>query len=203
MAILITNASIGNVTLDASVNEVHSAEVEVTDHPVEKGANVSDHKRSKPETIQIEGVISNTPIPKPDDQLTTRQTGSISFSSRGEMDVSLVTNAWDALRKIKDGDELVQVITSLRIYDNMAITSLSAPRDARTGQVLRFTAQLKQIKIVNSQTVAVSDTKKNVSLGKKAATPTPAAEANKTTLKQLADTGTGDSVLKFFGLRAQ
>lgn len=50
------------ISLDASVNEVHRLSAIVTDHPVESGVNISDHVRPDLDRIEIEGVISNTPI---------------------------------------------------------------------------------------------------------------------------------------------
>lgn len=35
----------------------------VTQHPVETGANIVDHARREPETLMIEGIVSNTPMP--------------------------------------------------------------------------------------------------------------------------------------------
>src|SRR5687767_8934803 len=58
----VTLAKIDTIELDASISEQHTGEVEVTDHPVEKGANVADHARPKPNMLTIDGMISNTPL---------------------------------------------------------------------------------------------------------------------------------------------
>lgn len=59
------HALIGDVWLDVSVRETHAITAEVSDHPVEDGAAVSDHVRPQPRSIEIEGLITNTPIEEP------------------------------------------------------------------------------------------------------------------------------------------
>lgn len=60
--------SIGTVVVDASVNEVHSLPATVTEHPVEQGADVTDHVRLQPLSLTIQGLITNNPIGKPNSQ---------------------------------------------------------------------------------------------------------------------------------------
>lgn len=148
-------ASIDTLTLDASLSENHSVEVEVTDHPVEQGVNISDHRRRKPYSVTIEGVVTNTP---------SKPTGiSHPVTSRGHTwiatqvaDATASASAYSTLLALADASRLITVITALRRYDNMTITSLSVPRDAKTGQALRFTATLREIRIVRNDTVAIS-----------------------------------------------
>lgn len=51
-----------SIILDATVKEDYSAPVEVTTHPVEKGADIGDHVIIKPQKLRIEGKISETPF---------------------------------------------------------------------------------------------------------------------------------------------
>lgn len=52
----------GLIELDAVLSEGHEASADVTEHPVEAGVAISDHVRRKLRTLEIVGVISNTPI---------------------------------------------------------------------------------------------------------------------------------------------
>jgi hypothetical protein len=54
-----------SITLDASIEEHHKQSSDVTEHPVEIGPNVSDFVRPQPFALEIQGVISNTPIVLP------------------------------------------------------------------------------------------------------------------------------------------
>jgi hypothetical protein len=53
------------LTLDATLEEKHRQIVEVTSHPIEIGPNVSDFMRPEPFQLELQGVISNTPIVLP------------------------------------------------------------------------------------------------------------------------------------------
>ena len=50
------------IEIDCSINEKHTFESTVTDHPVETGTNIADHIRPEPIKLELEGRISNTPI---------------------------------------------------------------------------------------------------------------------------------------------
>lgn len=184
--ILKTDTSIDTVVLDCSVNEGHTAENDVTDHPVEKGFAVTDHVRNKPDTLSIEGVISNTPFSR-SQQLRTVEAFGITFDSATDQDLTLgqpgyAEQGYMALRAIRDGGNLITVTTSLRTYDSMVMTSLVVPRSKDTGDALRFTAQFKLVRVVSNKLAAAkksSSPGKKVSGGKQVAKPTDAATQKK------------------------
>lgn len=59
------HVTIDEIWLDCSVRETHTLSADVTEHPVETGADVADHIRPRARTVSIEGLISNTPIEVP------------------------------------------------------------------------------------------------------------------------------------------
>lgn len=136
----IDRVTVSTVTLDCTLIEEHSSEVELTDHPVERGADITDHKRSKPRALKLTGIISNTPV----------ELGSLALGPRGRAE-----DAWAALKEIQAGDELIDVFTTLESYSNMQIVSLHVPRDAKRGNVLEVTIDLREVIQVDSETVAV------------------------------------------------
>ena len=54
-----TIVHIATVAIDASEHEKHSTQVDITDSPVEQGADVSDSLRKKPQELTITGIVSN------------------------------------------------------------------------------------------------------------------------------------------------
>lgn len=171
--------SIGSIEIDASISETHVGRVEVTDHPVEQGAAVSDHARVLPETLTLEGFVSNTPLPVSNGALTRRNSLGVEFDSRSEMDLSRAGQAYTDLVRLKNAGELFSIVTMLRSYDNMLMTSLDVPRDAATGDGLRFSASFKQVRVAESRTVQPATTSEDktrpkTKLDKKAAPTTPA-----------------------------
>lgn len=185
-------SKIGVVELDATAREVHTVDVEVTQHPVEKGAAISDHKRRKPKTLQIEGIVTNTPIATPE---------NLDPGADARAD-----NAYRELIEAADSEELLTVVTGLETYENMAIVSLVMPRNASTGECLHFTAALQEIRIVESKTIELVETDTPAGQpmqhkGKQATKQADAAVENKSLLKKGADTGIGDGLLKTLGAR--
>lgn len=191
-----TNVMIDAIEVDVSLSEQHVSEVEITEHPVEIGTNIVDHARPKPDVLTIEGVISNDALPLPDAVLNAHEEHGQRFTTRSTGQPQRAGIAYDDLRALKDAAKLITVVTSLVTYDNMMLRSLSAPRDPRTGQTLRFSATFVHVRVVSTKTVALAATPKK-SGGKKAAPPATAAQ-KKTVLKDLADTTGATQVLGSF-----
>jgi hypothetical protein len=140
------------VTIDASIVN------DVTEHPVEDGADVADHVRAKPIRLVIEGVVSDTPI------------GEIVSERDGDALPS--QEAYSRLIEMSRAREPVTIETDDRgTFDNMMLATLSAPVNAETGDALRFTATFIQVTLVeNSRAtvlVAVPLAKKKVNKGAK------------------------------------
>jgi len=61
----VTHLEIGGIWIDCSVREAHSLTGTCTKHAVEEGADVTDHVRVMPDSLQLEGIVTNTPIEQP------------------------------------------------------------------------------------------------------------------------------------------
>jgi len=61
----VTHMQIDGIWIDCSVRESHGMTAQCTQFPVEDGPNISDHVRTQPETLHIEGIVTNTPIEAP------------------------------------------------------------------------------------------------------------------------------------------
>lgn len=180
----LTKAKIEALELDASLSEEHSSEADVTEHPVEVGSDIADHKRKKPMQVKITGLVSNTPL---------------KFLNVGELGEAAV-GAWDLLLQLQASNNLITIVTSLKKYDNMAIVSLTTPRDAKRGHCLEFTATMREIFTAKSEQVAAPQTSpaaKSKDLGKKSTEVAPAAPT--TTLLQKSAGWVGAGIKSVFG----
>uniref|UniRef100_A0A6M3XXM1 Dit-like phage tail protein N-terminal domain-containing protein n=1 Tax=viral metagenome TaxID=1070528 RepID=A0A6M3XXM1_9ZZZZ len=121
------------LVLDASMSQGHQRSAIVTEHPIEDGADITDHVRPGPVRLTIDGVISATPV---GDELA--------FPGR-EID------AWTVLEQVIEEATPVTVITSLRVYSSMVITALSTIR-ARGEQAIFPQIEMQQISIVSAAT---------------------------------------------------
>ena len=137
------DTKIGDIVVDASIAETHVLENEITDHPVEQGANISDHSRPMPDSFTMECVVSNTPI-LPD-----------AAGARPENKPGRAKATYEALKKLRDEGTLIDVVTSLVTYKSMVVKSVSIPRDAKTSDCLKFSITLKQIRVVKNKLTAL------------------------------------------------
>ena len=157
------------VQFDASISENHQASAYVSEHQVEQGPNITDHIRPLPMTLSIQAFVTNTPISGTILGPTSSTAGAVQgaslqngplliFPSPQTLQFSAqfnrVSDVYEALLVAQSGGALIQVTTSLKTYQNFAITSISAPRDADHGNAVQFSIDLKQILTVSVTNVA-------------------------------------------------
>lgn len=133
------------IQLDASISEDHSVEAEVTEHPVEEGADISDHVRRKPDRLTIQGWISNHPI------LINASETAVGIAG-GDPD-KRAQDGYEVLERIAKVGTQVAVFTTLKTYPRMLVLSLRAPRDATRGGLLDVTIGLKEITTATTELV--------------------------------------------------
>lgn len=132
--------SIGGLVFDAVLKTDHTSKVTATSHPVESGASISDHAFVEPKEISIEVGVSDCET----------KNGTFGSGSRS-------LNAFNALMKLQASRRLITVVTRFKTYRNMLITSVSVPDDYTTMNSFRASLMLKEIPIVYTSTVTVSE----------------------------------------------
>lgn len=117
-----------SVTLDVDLNNQFDLSVEATDHPVEEGANITDHARAKPVEVKLTGFVSGSPLD----------------GSDGPTRVALARATLEGLL----GDRKTCTLTTeARVYTSMLPIALSITRNAAQGDGLEFTIGFKEIRI--------------------------------------------------------
>jgi hypothetical protein len=129
-AYLLPLRQIGPLFATITATEVITDELEITQHPVQNGAAVTDHSYLKPATVQISVMFDATLQP--------------------------LTTTYAQLLKLQSDRIPINVITGKRAFDNMLIKSLAVTTDAQTENSLAVDLDLQQILMVNSLTVAAS-----------------------------------------------
>jgi hypothetical protein len=161
---------IGDIVIDATLNEVIDYSSTITEHPVENKSSISDHIFKKPLKLKIEGYITDSPIRLMGLFETPLQSNSLN-SLISNIKTSLPfyssqrpsSQGYFALKSIYEDRSLITVVTKFESFADMAIESLSFNSDEDTGGRLSFSAELRQIiyaKVTNSINVNV----KNVNL---------------------------------------
>ncbi len=176
-----------NIAFDAVTNETHGATSTITDHPVEVGANISDHIRPDADTVNLTGVVSNTPILLPGDHVDGAERVDIKVQGRAKTVRVPIPGVGALIGAIEVGQEpqgtvlgfspgfdrvaavyaelldcrakgrLFRVITTLRTYENMGMQSLTVTRDANSGNALNFVIDFKEVFIGSTEDVPVPE----------------------------------------------
>lgn len=132
--------SIGSLTFDAVFEESHSADLEVTEFPVETGGSISDHAFMKPLRLTISAGVSNTQLRPVSNDLYSSESGR-------------AARAYELLLTLQKTAEPFSVQTGLKLYTNMVCVSLSCSQDRLTAFALHFTATLREVTIVSTQSI--------------------------------------------------
>lgn len=195
---------IGSLILDCVLSESHKSEVEVTSHNVEEGADITDHARPKPREVTLTGIVSETPINIVQQRRIVESKGqrfeTVTSTASPRGSTQYVEAALAKLENLYAKPQLVDLITSIRKYSNMMLTSLSIPRDPKTGDALNFTAVFREVRfatlrLVEAQTKVVKTANKKVKLGKQVGPPAP--EDKRDTLDRIND-GLNGGLFDFF-----
>jgi len=139
----ITKTKIDDITLDVATVVDHQFSVEVTDHPISEGENISDHVTPQPDGVTVTGIISRTPI---DPQIISEQISNSRYQ-----------RAFDKLRGLKENPRLITLVTQRRQYIDMVLLDLNITDDVATGDSIQFTASFRHIRQVQVLVTRFSD----------------------------------------------
>lgn len=177
-----TKAKLDMLELDASISESHEATAQLSQSEVEDGSSVTDNVTLLPIKLTLEGVVSKTPLGFAGliGSGVTAVAGAVGgalggsgtaagaiattgIASLGGLVASAVgasgpnsrepADVWDYLLELRNRRIPFDVVTALKLYESMVLTSVSVPRSIQTVGVLRFQATLEQVKIVKASTI--------------------------------------------------
>jgi hypothetical protein len=151
--------SLGNIELDANLEENHEWVAEATSNPVETGAPITDHVIEQSDKIRIHGFVSNNPI----------------TSSFFTAQISKVQDVFNLLYDLIKLKEPITVYTKYKTYTDMVLTHVNIPKAPQVGDAVEFDAEFMHIRKVATQTADVpkgisakKTGKSTAALGKKA-----------------------------------
>jgi hypothetical protein len=134
--IVVRQRNIGGFVADVTIREDHEDELVVTENPVEQGAEITDHSFKAPARLTVEVGYSNS-----------------SLASFG--DPNYASDAYAQFLALQASRQPFDVITGKRVYTNMLITMLHTTTDKDTENVLFLSVKMRQVILVNTQTVSV------------------------------------------------
>lgn len=139
--------SIDTIVAHVTLEEVGTDELQITDHPVEQGAEITDHAYKKNPEVVIRCGWSNASLAGVVNSfkgLFSALTGGDAFGS------DYVSSVYNQLLALQQSRQPFDVSTGKRIYTNMLMRSLTQTTDPTSEYTLMVTAVFRQVLIVNT-----------------------------------------------------
>ncbi|MDB5444974.1 MAG: hypothetical protein JWQ97_291 [Phenylobacterium sp.] len=143
--------SIGSFSTYVAIEEQHTDELTITQHPVEKGPEVSDHAFKNPSQLVIHAGWSNSSLAALTQGISDLLSGDVGSLLRP----SYAKDVYDQLLSLQATREPFDVHTGKRSYTSMLMRSIAVTTNAETENVLVVTATFQQVIIVQTQVTAV------------------------------------------------
>jgi len=134
--------NVGGWFFDAFLQVNHSSKLRITEHPVQSGANISDHAFIESSEINMKIGMSDCMQSIVKGQFT----GGWSRSS----------TAYKVLLELQKLRIPIQILTRLGVYKNMLISVISVTDDATTLNSLIAEVTFKEVFVVQTKTVKIS-----------------------------------------------
>lgn len=181
---------VGSVVFDLLLSEDHALESEVTQHPVENGATVSDHIRNLPRKGSLTGFVTNHPLNQ-NYQLPASFLEKLAPSSTVQSYVQGIlgnyglrkpigptaadydalqrpanraATVWELFKALWASRQPVTISTGLEKYRDVVVTKVSTRRNSSTGDALEFDVEFQEIQFVTLTEVAITTTTKPLDL---------------------------------------
>lgn len=167
---------VGTITVGAAISEAINLDNTTTDHPVEEGSDITDHVRPEPVKISADCWISNSPTDASEQQTASQNSFAPVTNAQGIGEVpGYALSVYASLVDLRDSGSLLTVISSKGRFSSMVITNLSLPCTAENFNGIQFSANFKQIIVVQNKltrTVVSKDKRNGKRVEKGNVTPT-------------------------------
>lgn len=156
---------IGGLTAMATLEETHTDELQITEHPIEQGANINDHAYKRPAEVVIRCGWSDSSfaglIAGVRDAVGAIRTGIFNKEDFAPSLMELrdgstfgsdyVSGVYNRLLALQESRVLFDVATGKRLYPNMLMRSLTMTTDGNSEFALMCTVVCRQVIIVQTQ----------------------------------------------------
>lgn len=128
--------NIGGFTADVTIQEQHNDSSTITEHPVERGAAISDHVYANPNQLTVTVGWSNS-------------------SAMADGDVGYVQRIYQQILALQSAAKPFDVVTGKRRYQNMLIQAIATTTDEKTENVLLLTVSMRTVIITQTKSTTV------------------------------------------------
>jgi hypothetical protein len=120
---------VGGFSAAVTVREIATDDLEITQHPVQEGAAITDHAYKKPVALVVELLFNDDLLP--------------------------LAETYERLRALQASRIPFDVVTGKRIYKNMLFKTLGNTTDEKTENILQINATLQEIITVRVEVTTV------------------------------------------------
>jgi hypothetical protein len=169
-----------DIKAHATIEELHTDDLEITEHPVEQGANIADHAFKRPAEVVLKLAWSNSPpsngslinaalgaaaTVSPQANALAKLVGGVSAAvnvfnqyqnNKSDIADTPSNTAYQTLLYLQSSRSLFDVYTGRRHYTNMVCKSLAVQNDFKTENALYITVTCRQVILVNTATVRLA-----------------------------------------------
>lgn len=151
-AIFRPKRSLGAIEAQVTIEESHTDELVITDHPIEQGANVTDHAYKRPAEVTVRCGWSNSGT-----QSIAQEVDSFLslLEGNGLGAAGYVQSIYAQLLTLQESRIPFDIVTGKRKYRNMLIRSISASTDEKSEHSLFVTVVCREIITVQTYIVLV------------------------------------------------
>lgn len=143
---------VGSVELDLILDEDHSKSAQVTENPLQDGRSISDGIFLELQEGSLTGLVTNHSVKiaeKRAKQLELQDSETLMAEAENYQLENRAKQAWVDLKAVMDAKQPVTIVTSLEVYDNVAITNISTERNGDSGDALEIKVSFRQILTVS------------------------------------------------------
>ena len=143
---------VGSVELDLILDEDHSKSAQVTENPLQDGRAISDGIFIELQEGSLTGLVTNHSVKIAEErakQLDLQTSEALLEEAENYQLENRAKQAWVDLKAVVDAKQTVTIVTSLEVYDNVAITNISTGRNGDSGDALEIKVSFRQILTVS------------------------------------------------------
>ena len=143
---------VGSVELDLILDEEHSKSAQVTENPLQDGRAISDGIFLELQKGSLTGLVTNHSVKIAEErakQLDLQTSEALIDEAENYQLENRAKQAWNDLKAVMDAKQSVTIVTSLEVYDNVAITNISTERNGDSGDALEIKVSFSQILTVS------------------------------------------------------
>jgi hypothetical protein len=122
-----SRSRIGTILPDCTLEESYDDRVQITSHPVERGANISDHAFLLPKTVEM-------------------RIGWSDSSGKNDM---WAQNKYEEILRLQAKLEPIDVTSGKRLYKNMMITGISVTNDQTTKSTVMAVVRMSEVRFAS------------------------------------------------------